>query len=169
MCMLKYLLIKSKKIFECFICFLKWFYTFVILVFVQNAFLCFSSKTGSEVFSREACNLELSAKCAYGKFQSHIFIQKVLLLPREYFTTKLFSWNVLGKNWKFSSSYRGYRDCLMTVSWLKASHEKLLTFSGPFRDCIVSASLLPNPRKMHFFSFYVVDVTCFQNHLISLA
>ena len=43
-----------KKIFKCFICFWKWFYTFMILVFVQNAFVCFSSKTGSEVFSREA-------------------------------------------------------------------------------------------------------------------
>ena len=40
MCMLKYLMIKPKKIFECFICFLKWFYTFVHLVFVQNAFFC---------------------------------------------------------------------------------------------------------------------------------
>ena len=29
MCMLKYLMIKPKNIFECFICFWKWFYTFV--------------------------------------------------------------------------------------------------------------------------------------------
>ena len=43
MCMLNYLLIKPKKIFECFICFLKWFYIFVLLVFVQNAFGVFSS------------------------------------------------------------------------------------------------------------------------------
>ena len=43
-CMLKYLLIKPKKIFKCFICFWKWFFTFMFLVFVQNAFLCFSSK-----------------------------------------------------------------------------------------------------------------------------
>ena len=34
MCMFKYLLIKPKKIFECFICFLKWFYTFMSYVFV---------------------------------------------------------------------------------------------------------------------------------------
>ena len=34
MCMLDYLLIKPKKIFKCFICFWKWFYTFVLLVFV---------------------------------------------------------------------------------------------------------------------------------------
>ena len=43
-----------KKIFEYFICFWKWFYTFVLLVFVQNAFLCCSSKTCSEAFSQEA-------------------------------------------------------------------------------------------------------------------
>ena len=43
MCMLNYLLIKPKKIFECFICFWKWFYIFVLLVFVQNAFGVFSS------------------------------------------------------------------------------------------------------------------------------
>ena len=53
-----------KKIFECFICFWKWFYSFVLLVFVQNAFLCFSSKTGSEVFSREAHDWKLPVKCA---------------------------------------------------------------------------------------------------------
>ena len=64
MCMLKYLLIKPKKIFECFICFWKWFYTFMILVFVQNAFLCFSSKIGPVVFLREDCDLKLLAKCA---------------------------------------------------------------------------------------------------------
>ena len=64
MCMLKYLLIKPKMIFECFICFWKWFYTFVSYVFVQNAFLCFSSKTSSEVVSREARNLELPGKRA---------------------------------------------------------------------------------------------------------
>ena len=34
----------TQKIFKCFICFLKWFYTFMFLIFVQNAFLCFSSK-----------------------------------------------------------------------------------------------------------------------------
>ena len=62
MCMLKYLLIKPKYIFECFICFWKWFYTFVSFVFIQNAFLCFSSKTGLEGVSREARALELPAK-----------------------------------------------------------------------------------------------------------
>ena len=64
MCMLKYLMIKPKKIFECFIYFWKWFYTFVFLVFVQNTFLWVSSKTCSEVVSREARNLELPAKSA---------------------------------------------------------------------------------------------------------
>ena len=65
--MLNYLSIKLKKIFECFIYFLKGFYTFVFLVFVQNVFFCFSSKTGSKVVSREARDLELPTKSAQGK------------------------------------------------------------------------------------------------------
>ena len=54
MCILNFLSIKPKKIFEYFIFFLKWFYTFLLLIFVQNAFLCCSSKTSSEAFLREA-------------------------------------------------------------------------------------------------------------------
>ena len=42
--------------------FLKVFLYFHALVFVQNAFLYFSLKTGLDVVSREACNLELPAK-----------------------------------------------------------------------------------------------------------
>ena len=43
-CMLNYLLIKPKKIFECFICFWKCFYTFVFLVFVKMHFCVFLQK-----------------------------------------------------------------------------------------------------------------------------
>ena len=53
MCMLKYLMIKPKNIFECFICFRKWFYTFVLLIFVQNALLCFSSKHVQRLFCKK--------------------------------------------------------------------------------------------------------------------
>ena len=44
MCMLKYLMTKSKKIFECFICFWKWFYTFVLLVFCSKCIFVFFFK-----------------------------------------------------------------------------------------------------------------------------
>ena len=44
MCMLKYLLIKSKKIFECFICFWNWFYTFVSYVLFKMHFRVFLQK-----------------------------------------------------------------------------------------------------------------------------
>ena len=54
---------------------------------------CFSSKIGSEEVSLEARDLELPAKCTWGKLKSHIFIQKLSLLPREYFATKHFSRN----------------------------------------------------------------------------
>ena len=35
----------------------------MLLVFVQNAYLCVSPKIGSEAVSREARDLELPAKC----------------------------------------------------------------------------------------------------------
>ena len=40
MCMLKDLMIKPKNIFECLICFRKWFYTFVLLVFLFKIHFC---------------------------------------------------------------------------------------------------------------------------------
>ena len=141
-------------------------YTFVLLVFVQNAFLCFSSKTGSEVVSREARDLELPTKCAWGKFKSHIFIQRVSLLPCKYFSTKFFLQNVFRQKLKFfSSSYRGYRNSLAPVLWLRASHE---SFSMS-RDFLVTASLLSNPRKTRVFSFLCSRCDRFSNTLISLA
>ena len=61
-----------KRFFECFICFWKWFYTFVSLVFLSKCiFVCvcvcvcvffFFPKTGSEAVSWEARDLELLAK-----------------------------------------------------------------------------------------------------------
>ena len=38
----------------------------MLLVFVQNAFLCFSSKTDSEIVSREARDLDLPMKSGKG-------------------------------------------------------------------------------------------------------
>ena len=71
----KCLLIKPKNIFECFICFSQWFCTFMFLVFIQHAFLCFSSKTDSEVVLQEARDLKLPAKCAWGKSKVIFFIR----------------------------------------------------------------------------------------------
>ena len=71
MCMLKYLLIKPKKFFECFICFWKWFYTFMSYVFVQNAFLCFSSKIGLGCLAR---SLRLRASREKGLREINFFI-----------------------------------------------------------------------------------------------
>ena len=64
----------------------------------------------------------------------------------------------LGKNWKFFISYQGYRDCFVT----KCFSQKPQSFSRLI-------SRLFNLRKMHVFSFYVADVTVFQNFLTSLA
>ena len=147
MCMLKYLLIKSKNIFECFICFWKWFYTFVLFVFVQNAFLCFSSKTSSEAILRKACDLELPAKYALEKLTSHIFIQRVSLLPREYFMTKHFSRNVFRQKLKILNFtqrlLRLSRDCFTTKS-----------FSRKLQCVSRLISWLPNPRERVFSILY---------------
>ena len=81
---------QTRKDFWVFYMFLKVTLYFRAFSFCPKWFLYFSSKTGSKVVLWEARDLELLAKCAWGKLKSHIFIQKLLLLPREYFTTKLF-------------------------------------------------------------------------------
>ena len=53
---------QTQKDLWVFYFFLKWFYTFVFLVFVQNAFLCFSPKIGSEAVSQKAFDLEKKQK-----------------------------------------------------------------------------------------------------------
>ena len=54
---------QTQKDFWVFYMFLKVILYFrVFSFFYQNAFLCFSPKTGSEVVSREACDLKLLAK-----------------------------------------------------------------------------------------------------------
>ena len=55
---------QTQKDFWVFYLFLKVILYYRVLCFVQNAFLCFSSKTGLEVVSREARDLELPAKRA---------------------------------------------------------------------------------------------------------
>ena len=135
MCMLKYLLIKSKKIFECFICFWKWFYTFMFLVSVQNAFLCFFFKNWFRgCFARSSRLRASREKC---------------LRELNFFVI----------------SHRNSRYCLMSISWLIASHESFCASVA----ILVTLSLLSNPRKTRVFSFYVANVTVFQNFLISLA
>ena len=56
--------VNPKRFFSVLYVFESDFITFMLLVFVQNAFLCFSSKTGSEAVSRESRDLELPTKCA---------------------------------------------------------------------------------------------------------
>ena len=154
--------IKPKKIFECFIYYLKWFCIFMFLVFVQHASLCFSSKTGSEVVLREARDLELPTKGAWRKTKVIFFIQKLSLLPHEYFATKLFSWNVFRQKLKIFKS----------IQRLSRLFSRLRAFRESFsmsRDFLATISLLSNPRKTRVFSFYVANVTGFQKCFTSLA
>ena len=66
-----------------------------------------------------------------------------------------------GKNWIFSSSYRGYRDCLAIVSRLRA-YCKSFSMS---RNFFVIVSLLPNPWKARVFSFIMQTWQFFFKHL----
>ena len=79
-----------KRFFSILYVFESDFVLFLFLVFVQHAFLCYSSKTGSEAVSQEARDLELPTKCAWGKSKVIFFIQKLLLLPCGHFVTNLF-------------------------------------------------------------------------------
>ena len=84
-------------------------------------FLCFSSKIVLKVVSREARDLELPAKCVLkGNYKVTFFIQKVSLLPREYFATKLFSRNVFRQKLEI---FQVHTKAITTVSQLKASRE----------------------------------------------
>ena len=69
MCILNCLSIKSKKIFEHFICFWKCFYAFVCLefLFILPISCFFQQKTLSEAFSWEARELALPAKMRMAK------------------------------------------------------------------------------------------------------
>ena len=95
MCMLNCLSIKLKIFFEYFICFLKWFYTFMFLIFVQNAFyVLFFKNLFRGIFTRSS-----RLRASYEKR--------------------------LRENWKSQNSYREYRDCLLTILRLIPSCEKI--------------------------------------------
>ena len=80
-------------------------------------------------------------------------------MPREYFITKLFSRNVFRQKLKkFSFSHQGYRDYFATKS-----------FSRKLQCDSRLISQLSNPQKTRVFSFYVANVTVFQNFFTSLA
>ena len=148
MCMLNYLLIKPKKIFECFICLWKWFYTFVFLDFVQNAFLCFFFKNWFRGSFARSSRLRVSRKKCLREIYLFIIIFPVSYKESRYCFTCISLLNPYcemlfrQKIGKFSISYRGYRDCFATKSFSR----KLLCFSRLILR-------LPNPQKTCVFSF----------------
>ena len=73
-----YLLIKPKKIFECFICFWKWFCTLMFLVFVQHAFLCFFIKNWLKGCFARSSQLRASREICLREIKSHIFHTETL-------------------------------------------------------------------------------------------
>ena len=154
MCMLKYLMIKPKNIFKCFIWFWKWFYTFVFLVFVQNALLCFSSKIMFKGCFVRSSRLRASRKKCLREINLFWqFTQKLLWLSCDYIATNSFSRNVVWPKLEFSKFRqklsRLYRYCLATYSFSR----KFLCFKGLSCEYLAIALLLSNPRKTRVFSF----------------
>ena len=135
------------------------FDAFVSLVVVQNAILCFSSKTSSKVLSWVARDLELPTKFAWGKLKITfsyrnsryclVSISQLTSSHKMVFRQKLI----------FLRSHRNFRDCLPPNSRLIASLESICALVAHF----ATNSLLPNPQKTHVFNFYVANVTFFQN------
>ena len=123
------------------------------LIFLFKMHLCLSSKTSLEVVSREARDLELPAKKAYGNKLFHFVIQKLSLLYCDYLATNSFSRNVVWLKLDFSKIKQKLlllsRDCFATYSFLR----KLMCISGLSRDCLATVSLLSNPQKLRVFSF----------------
>ena len=149
--MLKYLMIKPKKIF------------LSVLFFFESDFIlsCFQFF----LFKMHFC----------------VFLQKqVQRLFREKLATQSFPRKVLKGNKFFDSSHRNFCDCLATNSfsrnavWPKLDFSKfrqklsqlyrycLMTYSfsrkffcfrGLFHDYLKTMSLLPNPRRMRVFNF----------------
>ena len=95
MCMPKYLLNKPKNIFECFICFLKWFYTFVSYVFVQMHFCVFLQKLVQRLSREKLATYSFPRKGLKGNNLFHLVTQKLSRLYRDYLTTNSFSRNAV--------------------------------------------------------------------------
>ena len=158
MCMLNYLSIKPKNIFECFICLWKWFYTFVLLVCV---FVLFSKNWFRGSFgrslrlraSRESCLREINFFSIHT--ESHYFLASVLRLSSScemVFRKKL-------------EIFLFHTEAIATVLRLTASRESFWASMALF----ATISLLPNLWKKCVFNFYVADVISFQKLLTSLA
>ena len=164
MCMLKYLLIKPKYIFECFICFWKWFYTFVSYVFVQNAFLCFSLKNWFRGCLTRSSRLWASREKGLREIIFFILSHRnscycIATTSRPTASREI----LLGWKWIFPKSDRSYHYCLATVSRPKASSESwcalvafLVTVSWLFCYSLTC-------EKQMFSVFNVADVIVFQN------
>ena len=102
MCILNYLSIKPKNIFEYFICFSKCFYAFVFWVFVQIAFFMFYIKKSFRGISWKSSRLSTSRK------------------------------NGFRQTMKTQISDRNFCDCLTIVSWVKSSRKKFCTSESFF-------------------------------------
>ena len=154
MCMLKYLLIEPKKIFECFICFWKWFFYFRILFFLSKCIFVFFSKNWFRGSFARSSRLRASRESWLREinfFVNSYRESRYCLVSISWLTTsrKMF----LGKNWKFFQSIQRLSQLSRNLFTTNSFSRKLLSFSGHSRYCIATVSLLPNLQKTLVFSF----------------
>ena len=111
-------------------------------------------------FARSS-RLRASCETSLREINFFTFIQRVSLLFRGYFATKLFSRNVFQAK---TEIFQFHTKAIATVSQLSCDCFVTKSFSRKLQ-CV---SRLPNPRKIRVFSFYVADVTIFQILCFSL-
>ena len=147
MCMLKYLLIKPKKIFECFICFWKWFFYFHVFSFLSKCIFVFFYKNWFRGNFTRSLQLRASHESWLReiKFLS-IHTESLATVSRALLTTSREMF--LGKNWIFFNPYKGYRDYFVAYSQLTISRKSFWASMA----ILATSLLLPNPQKMCVFS-----------------
>ena len=110
--------------------FLKVILYFRVFSFCSKCIFVFSSKNWFRGGFTRSSQLRASCEKCLREIKSHIFIQRV----RDCIATKIFPQNDFqAKTGIFSISYRGYRDCHVTVSRLKASRKSFCDS----RDCLI--------------------------------
>ena len=136
---------QNQKDFWVFYMFLKVILYFRAFSFCSKCIFVFFFKNWFRDCFTRSSRLRASHEMCLRELKSHIFIQRVSLLPRKYFATKLFSWNVFRQKLEI---FQFHTKTISTISRKLQCVSRLISW-------------LPNPRKTHVFTFYVADVTFF--------
>ena len=144
MCILNYLLIKLKNIFEYFVYFSKCFYTFVCLEFLfKMCISCFYQKTLLEAFSWVSHKLALPMKMRITKIRKHFNSYREF---RDCLARNSYPWKLMSASGIFAGNFARSLPTKSTfLQFLKAN-------SNSFSNiCILPPPGLSQP-KTHFLS-----------------